>query len=129
MVAENEIRIGNWFKISNDAITGSEFPGTVFQFSPVHWHDIATGKLFASDLEAIPLSETVLVQCGALHKKEMFAFIFGHHLIEEIENGFCLHPRFTNDKDCHIKIGTLHHLQNWIFYNDGEDVEYNHLSL
>lgn len=78
MIESRELMIGNWVK-HNDLISGSEYPGTVFQWSTAHWYDIETCGLSFGSIEGIPLTGEVLSEwCGfdKINHVDEYAFYY-----------------------------------------------------
>lgn len=126
MIESRELMIGNWVK-HNDLISGSEYPGTVFQWSTAHWYDIETCGLSFGSIEGIPLTGEVLSEWCGFEKDIHF---YTKRITTELQvtvgvksgDLSLMTPYFGTDFPMpHIKY--LHQLQNMIYAVSGRELE------
>lgn len=120
MIKANDIRIGNIFKVREDAINTEHYPGDIIKWDLSDFSAIERGRLNYMDFDPIPLTPELLEKCGFELLVGDYDFdTYSKNGIEvwEHDEGYCHSYAFGGDVD------HLHQLQNLYFVLTGEELE------
>ena len=129
MIAENELRIGNWVEHDDSWCYRGE-DVTVFQWETSDWYALGECTLFLESIKPIPLTEEWLVKFGfewsvrhQAYKKARFVYVIDFYKEHpQYENSACFLNREHRSGDCLVCLEYVHQLQNLYFALTGQEL-------
>ena len=100
MIKANELRVGNLVNVAGIGVTEIDHLKKGVDYT---------------ELLPTPITKNLLLKAGYEYIKEIDGYADAKHVVYLHEDRIVFHPFCTNDRDCYIKIKSVHHWQNVVF--------------
>lgn len=119
MIESNELRQGNLLYLKDRIVTVEGIPNTIRLL--VQWEQFAVD---IEEFEPIPISDTILVQCGFEKKDDTFVVLdIKNAVLNKIYSRNNVYYLYLSDYGIDFQITYLHQLQNLYFVLQQEELQ------